>query len=63
MPNGSNIAKHVCSFEHRIEFDNPSVIDKGAFHICRIWYMENEWKNRSNLETLRKISNYVASAF
>ena len=61
--NGSNIAKHVCSFEQRIAFDNSSVIDKGSFRICRTSCMENEWKNRTNFETLRKISNYVASAF
>ena len=26
--NGSNIAKHGWSFDHRIDFDNSSVIDK-----------------------------------
>ena len=31
--NGSNIAKHVWSFGHRIDFDNSSVIDKGSFQI------------------------------
>ena len=30
--NGSNIAKHdAWSFDHRIGFDNSSVIDKGSF--------------------------------
>ena len=31
--NGSNIAKHAWSFDHRIDFDNSSVIDKGSFRI------------------------------
>ena len=31
--NGSNIAKHAWSFEHRIDFDNSSVIDKGSFRV------------------------------
>ena len=31
--NGSNIAKHAWSFDHRIDIDNSSVIDKGSFHI------------------------------
>ena len=31
--NGSNIAKHTSSFDHRIDFDNSSVIDKGSFRI------------------------------
>ena len=31
--NGSNIAKHAWSFDHRIDFDNSSVIDKGSFLI------------------------------
>ena len=30
---GSNIAKHAWSFDHRIDFDNSSVIDKGCFRI------------------------------
>ena len=31
--NGSNIAKHAWSFDHRIDFNNSSVIDKGSFRI------------------------------
>ena len=31
--NESNIAKHAWSFDHRIDFDNSSVIDKGSFRI------------------------------
>ena len=31
--NGSNIAKHAWSFDHRIDFDNSSVIDKGSFRV------------------------------
>ena len=31
--NGSNIAKHSWSFDHRIDFDNSSVSDKGSFRI------------------------------
>ena len=31
--NRSNIAKHEWSFDHRIDFDNSSVIDKGSFRI------------------------------
>ena len=31
--NGSNIAKHAWSFDHRIGFDNSSVTDKGSFRI------------------------------
>ena len=31
--NGSNIAKRAWSFDHRIDFDNSSVTDKGSFHI------------------------------
>ena len=31
--NGSSIAKHAWSFDHRIDFDNSSVIDKGSFRI------------------------------
>lgn len=31
--NGSNIAKHAWSFDHHIDFDNSSVIDKGSFRI------------------------------
>jgi len=31
--NGSNTAKHARSFDHRIDFDNSSVINKGSFHI------------------------------
>ena len=31
--NGSNIATHAWSFDHRIDFDNSSVIDKGSFCI------------------------------
>ena len=31
--NGSNIAKHEWSFDHRVDFDNSSVIDKGSFRI------------------------------
>ena len=31
--NGSNIAKQPWSFDHRIDFDNSSVIDKGSFRI------------------------------
>ena len=42
MPNGSNIAKHVCSFEQRIAFDNSSVIDKGSF------------RNRKTLEVTKR---------
>ena len=30
--NGSNIAKHVWSFGHRIDFNHCRVIDKGSFH-------------------------------
>ena len=33
--NGSNIAKHAWSFDHRIDFDNSSVIDKGSFRIIK----------------------------
>ena len=33
--NGSNIAKHAWSFDHRIYFDNSSVIDKGSFRITK----------------------------
>ena len=29
--NGSYIAKHAWSFDHRIDFDTSSVIDKGSF--------------------------------
>ena len=31
--NESNIAKHAWSFDHRIDFDNSSVINKGSFRI------------------------------
>ena len=31
--NGSNIAKHAWSFDHHIDFDNSSDIDKGFFRI------------------------------
>ena len=31
--NGSNIAKHAWSFDHRIDFDNSSVMDIGYFRI------------------------------
>ena len=31
--NGWNIAKYAGSFDHRIDFDNSSVIDKGSFRI------------------------------
>ena len=31
--NRSNIAKHAWSFDHRIDFDNSSVIVKGSFRI------------------------------
>ncbi|KAL9981760.1 hypothetical protein ACROYT_G010507 [Oculina patagonica] len=31
--NGSNIAKHAWSFDHRIDFESSSVIDKGSFRI------------------------------
>ena len=31
--NGSNIAKHAWSFDHRIDFDNSCVIDKGSFRV------------------------------
>ena len=31
--NGSNIAKHAWSSDHRIDFDNSSVTDKGSFRI------------------------------
>ena len=31
--NGSNIAKHAWSFDHRMDFDNSSVVDKGSFRI------------------------------
>ena len=31
--NGSNIVKLAWSFDHRIDFDNSRVIDKGSFHI------------------------------
>ncbi len=31
--NGSNIAKHAWLFDHRIDFENSSVIDKGTFRI------------------------------
>ena len=31
--NGSNIAKQAWSFDHRIDFENSSVIDKGSFRI------------------------------
>jgi len=30
---GSNIAKHAWSFDHPIDFDNSSVIDKNSFRI------------------------------
>lgn len=31
--NGSNIAKHAWLFDHRVDFYNSSVIDKGSFRI------------------------------
>ena len=31
--NGFNMAKHAWSFDHRTDFDNSSVIDKGSFRI------------------------------
>ena len=31
--NGSNVAKRVWSFDHRIDFDNSCVIDKSSFRI------------------------------
>ena len=33
LPVYSNIAKHVWLFNHRIDFDNSSVIDKGSYRI------------------------------
>ena len=41
VANGSNIAKDAWSFDHRIDFDNSSVIDKGSFHIRKtleVWH-------------------------
>ena len=35
--NGSNIAKHAWSFDHRIDFDNSSVIDKALFALEKPW--------------------------
>ena len=45
--NGSNIAKHAWSFEHRIDFDNSSVIDKGSFRIFRKTL--EAWHNNAKL--------------
>ena len=35
LTGGSNNAKHAWSFDHRIDFDNSSVIDKGSFRGIR----------------------------
>ena len=52
--NGSNIAKHAWSFDHRIDFDNSSVIDKGSFRnrkTLEAWHTSatEDAENNSNL--------------
>ena len=48
--NASKIAKHARSFDHRVDFDNSSVIDKGSFPIRKTleaWHTTEHADNNS----------------
>ena len=53
--NASKIAKHARSFDHRVDFDNSSVIDKGSFPIRKTleaWHTtEHADNNLSRFQT------------
>ena len=56
--NGSNIAKHTWSFDHRIYFDNSSVIDKGSFRIrntLEAWHTSATKHANNNFKPIPKL--------
>ena len=60
--NGSNIAKHAWSFDHRIDFDNSSVIDKASFRIRKTleaWHTSATEHADNNSSTNNSLSTMI----